>query len=185
MEALRVDQTANNNDVTKIKTNTVQTDDLKNETERKTGSHDGSVIAEEPQFEINHNFTASFAMRRANVSSDTNKYSTEETEKNRSWCIIGNDSMWPGVKSWGWRHSVAHVAEALLPCWSWFVRRNTTKNCGFYIIDNLQQPHAWGKQLMENIQCEIKYSYVPQEWNMTTTSILETRCKCLRRMERD
>lgn len=154
---------------TNIKNNIVRIDVLKNENEKRDGS-----VMEGTRFELNKTFSSSSsAAIRTSHSSDTKSDLEKETEKNRSWCVIGNDSMWPGVKSWGWRKSVAHVAEALLPCWSWFVDNNATENCGFYIIHNLQQPHVWGKQLMENMKCEIKYSNVPQKWNMTMTSILE------------
>lgn len=91
----------------------------------------------------------------------------------RSWCVISNKSMWPSVDSWGWRKSVPHSAEALLPCWSWFVETNSTTNCGFYVMDNLKEPHSWARQLMDNMGCKVKYSNFSSSWNMTTTSLLE------------
>lgn len=97
--------------------------------------------------------------------------STPEEIRPRLWCVIGNDSMWPGVKSWGWHKSVAHFAEAIMPCWSWFVRSHATTNCGFYIVHNLQQPHPWGMQLMDTMGCRVKRSNLPQEWNMTATEL--------------
>jgi hypothetical protein len=72
--------------------------------------------------------------------------------------------MWPGVKSWGWRNSVAHVAEALLPCWSWFHETNATTNCGFYVMDDFKEPHPWGKQLMDRMGCKVKHTNFGHKW---------------------
>jgi len=84
----------------------------------------------------------------SSLTTTSNQISTDQSDVNhsaatqpRSWCVIGNDSMWPGVKSWGWQKNVAHFAEALLPCWSWFAQTNSTFNCGIYVMDKLQQPH--------------------------------------------
>ena len=90
-----------------------------------------------------------------NVTSLASANKTSTVSKNQTaWCVVSENSMWPGVNRWGWRKSAAHVAEALLPCWSYF-RRTAASKCGLWIMDGLPNPHPWGAQLVDRMKCEI------------------------------
>jgi len=79
------------------------------------------------------------------------------------YCVITKDAMWPGVCSsstYGWRRSVAHSAEALFGCWSWFQAVGATNETRALLIADGLMPdvHTWTRQLMDAMNCQV-YMY--------------------------
>lgn len=76
------------------------------------------------------------------------------------WCIIDLHKSSRAAKMHP--QHFPHMAENLLPCWSWFRIKNATSNCGFVFLDGVKldygtPPNPWQKQLVDIMGCSVTY----------------------------
>jgi UDP-galactopyranose mutase len=82
---------------------------------------------------------------------------TKDNQKTH-WCIISKDYSMKIDPEW-FVH-FPHACEVILPCWSWFRRRNAESNCGFVLMDGLKfndpNPNSWQQELVTTMGCKVK-----------------------------
>lgn len=72
----------------------------------------------------------------------------------RHWCIL--DSSVTPIPHFN--QHIAHAAQSLFPCWSWFFERNATDACGLVLNDGLHLHEGWITQLTDAMGCKVVYN---------------------------
>jgi hypothetical protein len=136
-----------------------------------------------------HNSTLKISTRKdetkipasRNEDDDIGINMTDRMNNDTSWCVISKLSMWPGTnvgkRVWGWSQSVAHTAESLFPCWSYFVRNGATSSCGFVLMKGLDHkpPILWAKSLMDAMNCSVIRAPTMQNISLLPSSIMTVK----------
>ena len=83
------------------------------------------------------------------------------------WCIISKTESSRTARLY-FDH-FPHAAESLLPCWSWWRRRNAVEMCGIIFLDGLKlPPGSWHDQLVNKIwNCHVRFFGSDNEVNTT------------------
>lgn len=80
----------------------------------------------------------------------------ERTDDRTHWCVIANKFL-PRTTRGHFDH-FPHASEIILPCWSYFVKNEVTKRCGFALASKNFFLPAWIKELVDAMGCQIKQS---------------------------
>lgn len=96
-----------------------------------------------------------YSMKQSSTDHDDN------VDNPTRWCIIGKrESASRGAKAHPYHFP--HMAENLLPCWSWFRAQNATTHCGLVLLDGIKLDYkkseepSWISQLVQYMGCKVK-----------------------------
>ena len=83
------------------------------------------------------------------------EYIKSHFDENTQWCILSRQTL---SMKYNFDH-FPHALENILPCWSYFRRKEAVQNCGFILVNDLKLDKygkdSWQNQLVREMKCNV------------------------------